>query len=58
MMQMHAGSCPVMVCYQNKAFSVNLNLGKDWNVNPSLKCVDMLKSLLIDSRIDVIYSAG
>jgi len=58
MIQMHSGNCPVTVSYHNKAFSVSLNLGKDWDVNPSLKCVDMLKSLLGDLRINVIYSAG
>lgn len=55
MLSVHSGSTPVSIMLQSQQFAVEMKLGDDWTIAPSSQCFNMLKSILIDANIELIY---
>jgi DNA polymerase-3 subunit alpha len=54
--QVFAGDCPVMISYHTNGFSVDVQLGEQWRIRPDFKCIQMIKSLGLDSKqFAIIY---
>jgi len=50
------GACPVDVCYQNAAASVEMRLGDDWRVSLDDRLLASLAEWLRPENVEVIYS--
>lgn len=55
-LELNSGNCQVKIVYQSKGFHVEIKLGTDWRVHPSDSCLEGLKNISDELKLDVIYN--
>lgn len=55
LLKQHAGTCPVVIRYQDEETNTDLRLGKGWGVKPSDDLLQALKGQYKEVEVDMIY---